>query len=119
MSETVHLVKSALDVLIATLRQEGYRVLGPVARDSGVAFEEIRATSDLPIGVRDEQEAGRYRLVSGVPDEIFGVVNGSGSLKPFFFAPEETLLEVRRERRGFNVEEVAAEPSRLAFIGVR
>jgi len=119
MSETVHLVKSALDALIAALWQDGYKVLGPVARDGGVAFEEVRATTDLPIGMRDEQEAGRYRLVRGVPGEIFGVVNGAGSLKPFFFAPEETLLEVRRERRGFNVEEVVAEPSRLAFIGVR
>jgi ferredoxin len=118
MSE-MHLPKSALDDLIAALRHDGYKVLGPVARDGGVAFEEVRATTDLPIGIRDEQEAGRYRLARGVSGEIFGVVNGAGSLKPFFFAPEETLLEVRRERRGFHVEEAAPEPSRLAFIGVR
>jgi ferredoxin len=119
MSETVHMPKSALDGLIAALRHDGYKVLGPVARDGGVAFDEVRATADLPIGTRDAQEAGRYRLAGGVPGEIFGVVNGAGSLKPFFFAPEETLLEVRRAGRGFNIGEVVPEPSRLAFIGVR
>jgi sulfhydrogenase subunit beta (sulfur reductase) len=73
----------------------------------------------MPVGMRESQEAGRYRLGAGVDGEIFGVVNGAGSLKPFFFAPEETLLEVRRERRGFKVTEATPSAPRLAFIGVR
>ncbi len=47
------------------------------------------------------------------------MVNGAGSLKPFFFAPEETLLEIQRERRGFKVSEATPAAPRLAFIGVR
>ena len=46
-------------------------------------------------------------------------MNGAGSLKPFFFAPEETLLEVQREKRGFTVNEAVPTAPRLAFIGVR
>ncbi len=119
MSEPMHMPKAGLENLVAILRRDGHKVLGPVARDDGVAFDEVCTVSDLPIGLREEQDAGRYRLVPGLAGEIFGVVNGAGSLKPFFFAPEETLLEVRREGRSFKAGEVTPEAPRLAFIGVR
>lgn len=119
MSASMHMPKAVLENLIGILWRDGYKVMGPVARDDGVAFAEVRKMADLPVGMRDAQEAGRYRLVPGVAGEVFGVVNGAGSLKPFFFAPEETLLEVRREGRGFKVGEVAPPAQRLAFLGVR
>jgi len=111
--------KAALDDLIALLWREEFKVMGPVARDGGVAFHEVHRVADLPVGMRETQDAGRYRLAPGIDGEIFGVVNGAGSLKPFFFAPQETLLEVRREQRGFKVSETAPTSPRLAFIGVR
>ncbi|HVN89295.1 MAG TPA: 4Fe-4S dicluster domain-containing protein [Candidatus Binataceae bacterium] len=119
MNEMLRLAKAGLDDLIAVLRQEGYRVFGPVARDGGVTFDEVNATSDLPVGMRDAQEPGCYRLVGGTPGEIFGVVNGAGSLKPFFFAPEEPLLEVKRVGKSFTVNEVAPPARRLAILGAR
>jgi sulfhydrogenase subunit beta (sulfur reductase) len=119
MSESLHMPKAALEDLIAILWREGFKVLGPVARDGAVAFDEVRKVSNMAVAMRETQEPGRYRLVQGTAGEIFGVVNGAGSLKPFFFAPEETLIEVKRERRGFKVSEVAPAAPRLAFIGVR
>ncbi|HYB90125.1 MAG TPA: 4Fe-4S dicluster domain-containing protein [Candidatus Binataceae bacterium] len=119
MNEPLSMPKAVLDDLIALLRGEGLKVLGPVANDGGVTFAEVRAVSDMAVGMRESQEPGRYRLSAGVAGEIFGVVNGAGSLKPFFFAPEEPLLEVQRERRGFQVRETIPQAPRLAFIGVR
>lgn len=119
MSEPLTLPKSGLESLIALLWQEGYTVMGPVARDGAIVADEVRRLADMPVGMRDDQEAGRYRLVAGVDGEVFGVVNGAGSLKSFFFAPEETLLEIRREKKGFTVAEVKPQAPRLAFIGVR
>jgi len=119
MTESLHMPKTALEDLITTLWREGFKVLGPVARDGAVGFDEVRKVSDLAVAMRETQEPGRYRLLPGAAGEIFGVVNGAGSLKPFFFAPEETLLEVKRERRGFKVSEVAPMAPLLAFIGVR
>jgi ferredoxin len=119
MSESLHMSKAALDDLITVLRCDGFKVLGPIACDGSVAFEEVYKVSDLSIAKRDAQEPGRYRLVDGTAGEIFGVVNGAGSLKPFFFAAEEVLLEVSRERRGFKVTEIEPAAPRLAFIGVR
>jgi sulfhydrogenase subunit beta (sulfur reductase) len=111
--------KARLGDLIGLLWQRGFRVLGPVPRNGGIVFDEVREVADLPVGLREEQQPGRYRLVPGVAGEIFGVVNGPGSLKPSFFAPEEPLLRVHQERRGFRIDEVAPAPTPLAFIGVR
>ena len=113
------LAKTALGDLIEHLWQQGSRVLGPVPRNGGIVFDEVRRVTDLPVGLREEQQPGRYRLVEGVAGEIFGVVNGPGSLKPSFFAPEEPLLRIQKERKGFSVDEVVPAPMPLAFIGVR
>lgn len=119
MNESLNMPKAKLEDLIALLWREEFKVLGPVARDGSVTFDEVRRVSDLPVGVRDSQEPGRYRLGPGNAGEVFGVVNGAGSLKPFFFAPEETLLELQLKQRTFTVSEVLPAAPRLAFIGVR
>jgi hypothetical protein len=119
MNESLNMPKAKLEDLIALLWREEFKVLGPVARDGSVTFDEVRRVSDLPVGVRESQEPGRYRLGPGDTGEIFGVVNGAGSLKPFFFAPEETLLELQLKQRTFTVSEVLPAAPRLAFIGVR
>lgn len=119
MNGPMHMPKAGLENLIGILARKGYKVFGPVAHEGSVSFAEVRNTADLPIGSREVQEAGRYRIVPGVDGEVFGVVNGAGSLKPFFFAPTETLLEVRREGHGFKVDEVVPPVQRMAFLGVR
>jgi sulfhydrogenase subunit beta (sulfur reductase) len=119
MNQSMVLPKHRLEELIALLWRQGYRVLGPVVHEGNVLFDEVRSIADMPIGVRDAQEAGRYRLEKEDDDEIFGVVNGAGSLKPFFFAPEETLLKLERDKSGFKCEEVEPDAQKIAFLGVR
>jgi hypothetical protein len=46
------------------------------------------------VGVGESQQPGRYGSGASDASEAFGVVNRNGSLKPFFFAPEKTLLEL-------------------------
>lgn len=116
---TRFLPKTWLSALLGALQARGYRVLGPVVRDGGVVFDDVTRVEDLATGLRDEQEAGRYRLVPGVDGEIFGVVNGAGSLKPSFFAPEEPLLALRRQGKEFHVEAVLPAPAKLAILGAR
>jgi ferredoxin len=119
MNNPLRMPKAMLEDLIALLWHQGFKVLGPVAQDGGMTFSEVHRVSELPVGLRDAQERGRYRFVQGKSGEIFGVVNGAGSLKPFFFAPEETLVELRREAGGLQVNEVVPSEPRLAIIGVR
>lgn len=119
------LARSDLQRLIETLRADGYRVLGPVAREGSMTLDEVRTLADLPLGWRDEQAPGRYRLAPGVdPDELFGVVHGPGGLKRLVFTPREPLLRIEMDAaegpgRAFRAEPITPEAPRLAVLGVR
>ncbi|MCK6556184.1 4Fe-4S dicluster domain-containing protein [Candidatus Binatia bacterium] len=113
------LPKDRVNDLIDLLWARGFRVVGPVVRNGAVVIDEVRAVQDLPVGRRDDQEAGVYRLQEAGGDLLFGVVNGPGSLKGIFYLPREPLIEMRRERGGFAVREVAEETQPVAALGVR
>lgn len=53
---------SGLDALIVELQNRGYRLVGPTVRGDAIVTADIAAAADLPRGVGDEQEPGRYRL---------------------------------------------------------
>jgi len=108
-----------LQRLLDVLGAKGYRIVGPRVRDGSVVWETIRLVSDLPIGWRDQQEPGRYRLEQTGSQQIFGVVHGPQSLKPFVFAPREQLLQIERTNDGFAAHQTIAEQEKVAIIGAR
>jgi sulfhydrogenase subunit beta (sulfur reductase) len=95
--------------------------VGPRVREGSVVYDEVRAVADLPVGRRDEQAPGRYRLREAGDERVFGVVHGPGGIKPFVFAPRETLLEVEGEGPGrtFQARPTLPEPRPTALLGVR
>lgn len=54
--------KSELDHLIALLRSQGYTVVGPKFEDCAIVYAEINALEELPLGYRDAQQPGKYRV---------------------------------------------------------
>ncbi|MCP9447930.1 MAG: 4Fe-4S dicluster domain-containing protein [Nitrospira sp.] len=108
-----------LQRVLDLLRAKGYRVIGPTLHDGAVVWDTIVRVSDLPIGWRDRQEPGRYRLEQTGTDEIFGVVHGPQSLKPFVFAPREPLLHIERTQKGFSVRPQLPAPEKIALLGAR
>jgi hypothetical protein len=56
------LPREGLDRLITALREDGRRVIGPTVRDGAIVHAEIGSWTDLPVGVRDVQAPGSYRL---------------------------------------------------------
>jgi sulfhydrogenase subunit beta (sulfur reductase) len=118
------LARAELQHLIDALWKRGRRVLGPVVREGALLFDEVRRIDELPAGWRDEQAPGRYRLHADGGDTLFGVVHGPGSIKPYVFAPRETLLRVEMDAtegpgRPFQVEPVVPPSRPLALLGVR
>ncbi len=104
------LEKPKLQGLIDRLRDWGYEVTGPRDADGAVTLGVVNSLDDLPRGVLDEQQPGRYRLATVDEGGYFDPVVGPHSLKPYLFPPRTALLEVLRVKGSW--ESKAPEPPR-------
>ena len=108
-----------LQQLLDVLRQHGYQVVGPTARDGAIVYDEVTAVADLPAGWTDEQEGGTYRLKRRADAALFGYAVGPHSWKRFLHPP---ILRLWQAQCGDNGFEIAAEnefASQYAFLGAR
>jgi formate hydrogenlyase subunit 6/NADH:ubiquinone oxidoreductase subunit I len=105
--------------LIAALARRGYRVVGPRARDGAIVYGEVASAADLPIGWRDEQAPGRYRLSKRDDAAVFGFVVGPDSPKRFLHVPVERLFQLRRKDRGFEPVPQPKPGGKTAILGAR
>ena len=106
--------------LLEVLREDGYTVLGPTVRDEVVGYGELTGVDDLPHGVGDVQEPGRYRLAQRDDGRWFGFAVGPSAPKRQLFPPRQPLWQAVADGDAtFHVEEAAVEPARIAFVGIR
>ncbi len=109
----------ALQQLIASLVNCGYRVIAPTKRNGAIVYDTVTRLEELPIGWTDRQEAGAYKLERRQDDAVFGYAVGPHSWKQLLHPPVEKLWHARREGNGFAVRASEPAPEPLAFIGVR
>ena len=105
--------------LLDALEARGYRIVGPAVRDGAVMWDTIRQVADLPIGWRDVQEPGRYRLEQADATRIFDIVHGPQSLKPFTFASREQLLVIEKKNGRVSAQPTLPKGERVAVLGAR
>ncbi len=117
--DTAVLAPDALEALVSELRERGFRVLGPAAREGAVVYEELESAARLPAGIGDEQEAGTYRLVDRGDAALFGHAASPHSWKQFFFPPHVRVWHARRAEGTIEFESEPAPEQPLALIGVR
>lgn len=111
---------SEFEVLIALLRERGYRVVGPTVRDGTVVHADLTGVDDLPRGWGDEQSPGSYRLVRRDDDALFGFTVGPHSFKRELFPPRQHLWEAVSDGDAvFHVVEPPLPDEPMAFVGVR
>ncbi len=110
---------SGLQALIVALARHGYTVLGPRVRDGAIVYDEIASLEDLPVGWRDRQDAGRYRLEPREDGAFFGFAVGPQAWKRFLHRPVQTLWSAHKTGDGFTIEPTREPASKLAFLGVR
>ena len=108
-----------LDLLLEVLRARGYTVMGPVARDGAIVWDEVSTTGELPTGWTDEQEAGRYRLTPSGAASLFDWTVGPISPKASLHPATITLLNARRAGSDLQLLEGDPRPAKLAFFGLR
>jgi ferredoxin len=106
-------------MLIPLLARRGYTVIGPTVHEGVIVYDEIEASTDLPIGWADATEAGTYRLEERDDDAYFGYTIGPRTLKSFLFPPQQTLLTITHVDTGLAFASEPVDPPRYAFLGVR
>ena len=116
---SLFLPHARLDALIRLLAAQGFAVIGPRVREGVIAYGEISATSDLPWGWHDAQGPGFYRLTRSDARRCFAWANGPQAIKPFLFAPQETLWRAEKNDGCLVFRPVTPAPRPLAFFGVR
>lgn len=115
-----YLPRAEFDHLLQLLKQQGYRTFAPQVKDGAILYQPIDHSSQLPCGVRDEQQPGQYRLRHTDDPHWFAWANGPQCLKPLSFAPEEILWRATRDsERRLSFQTVEPEVSPVAVIGVR
>ncbi|MDR7523342.1 MAG: 4Fe-4S dicluster domain-containing protein [Armatimonadota bacterium] len=111
--------KPMLQRIFDALREAGFTLIGPTIADGAIVYDEIGGLSDLPVGWRDEQGPGSYRLRRRDDDRYFGFVVGPHSWKRYLYPPVLKLFSTRKTPAGIEVEPDGEAPMRFAFIGVR
>ncbi|MDH5546607.1 MAG: 4Fe-4S dicluster domain-containing protein [Gammaproteobacteria bacterium] len=115
-----YLPRQDLQLLIDALRQQAYRLLGPVVRQNAIVYDVIESVAELPVGIQDEQSPGSYRLHQVDSPRNFAWANSPQALKPLSFAPRESLWSARRDEHGvLSFEPCLPEPEQIAVIGIR
>jgi len=108
-----------LGALIDSLRRRGRRVVGPTLGDDAIVYDDIAGLGDLPRGLTDVQEPGRYKLERREDAALFGYAVGPQSWKKFLHQPIQRLWRAERGGNNVTVEAAAPDPQHFAFIGVR
>jgi len=117
--EPAVLERDHLERLFDVLGKRGYRVLGPTVRDCAIVYDDLTSLADAPIGWKDEQDGGTYRLEKGNDGALFGYVVGPHSWKKFLHPPVLRLWRAKTGGNGFQITEKDGEAAKSAFIGVR
>ena len=110
MDDQRFLPRPQLEALLAALRNDGYRVIGPLVREGAIQYADLAGAGALPRGWTDDQAPGRYRLSEVESPRCFAWANGPQALKPYLFAARETLWEVQRAPDGRWVVRTAVGP---------
>jgi NAD(P)H-flavin reductase/Pyruvate/2-oxoacid:ferredoxin oxidoreductase delta subunit len=114
-----YLPRGELDRLIAILRDEGRTVIGPIARDGAIVYDEVTSTGDLPAGWTDDHAPGRYRLSQTGSPRLFDFTVGPQGWKRYTQPPRVPIGTAVREDGAVRFEDAVPDPPRLAFLGVR
>ncbi len=119
MVEPQILPKDRLPELIRILQEQGYQVVAPVEEGSVLAMRPVSDAGEIACGIEDTQAPGHYRILDGPAPTYFDNVVGPDGPKRYFFPPHLPLFSFSVDDDGFVLEQVAPEPPRLAFLGVR
>ncbi len=115
----VRIEKPELQVLIDSLKELHFEVIGPTISQDAVTFAPIDSIKQMPVGYVDEQESGRYRLQQNENGNYFDFVVGPLSMKNYLFPSRTTILETLNIKGDWQIRVPEPDAPKYAFLGVR
>jgi ferredoxin len=120
MSTSEPVLLTSLEPLVAALRADDRRVIGPMVQDGAIVLAELNSADDLPHGWGVALSPGGYRLHRRTDAAAFGHAAGPQSWKTWLRPPRVPLWSAHRDADGsIEFTEAAAPTERYAFLGVR
>ncbi len=119
VGSTITIEKTAFNLLLSHLKDEGYLSIGPRVKNESLVYEEIEHLDDLPQGYSTEQKPGYFRLVREKHDRYFDIIPGAHSWKQFLFPPRIELFSLQKNGKNWENTTGLPEIPSYAFIGVR
>jgi len=113
------LAPEALEAIVDVLRRRDWRVVAPTVNDKAIVYGEIASAAELPVGWKDVQAPGSYKLERRDDEARFGYAVGPQSWKRELLAPSVRLLQIKRTNGNLEAVKDAAGSKRTAFFGVR
>ncbi len=115
-----YLSKTDFPALLTLLQTLDYTCIAPQVQHGAITYAPLAAVTDLPYGVQDQQAPAHYRLQPTDAAYWFDWANGASAIKPYTFAPQETLWKVLRDESGrLHFKTVLPKPDKVAILGVR
>jgi formate hydrogenlyase subunit 6/NADH:ubiquinone oxidoreductase subunit I len=113
------LAPEALEAIVDALRRRDWRVLAPTVNDKAIVYGEIASAAELPVGWKDVQAPGSYKLERRDDEARFGYAVGPQSWKRELLAPSVRLFQIKRTNESLEAAKDAVGSKRTAFFGVR
>ncbi len=113
----VKIKKEDLKSILESLRGS-YRIIGPKIKNNVITFDQIDG-DDIPIGYRDSQGQGYYRLNRVNENKIFSFSNGPDSFKRFLTPPSLEMFRFKRDKKSLTLTPLIPEEKPFAFLGIR
>ncbi len=114
--------KSGLQWLLDRLGSQGYEVLAPRLENGVVEAGPVTSLEELPAGVEEETEAGRYRLrfdgKEGT-DLLFSHALTAMGWQRFLHPSSEPLWRAELRGGALEIQPLPAEAPRRALVGLR
>ncbi|MBW2065592.1 MAG: 4Fe-4S dicluster domain-containing protein [Deltaproteobacteria bacterium] len=110
-----------LQGLLDALIEKGYQIIGPKIDSGAIVYDHVRSLKDLPMGWKDTQQPGTYRLHedSDVAGSLFQYVVGPQAWKKYLHPASVQMFRLQREGKTFRVADAGVQTPKYAFLGVR
>jgi len=105
--------------LLEDLVRRGYALIGPTEQGGAIVLDRLDSPGDLPRGLGERQEAGRYEVVHRDDERWFGFSHGPDSAKRFLFPAREVLGTAERDGDELRFRPAPPDEQPLAFVGIR